>query len=86
MDYPEDLTAQQRAALVMRFLYEGERLRTVDIAEKLGMTTQGAWMMMRRIGRVIGELRLGEEGRWELCPIDVINPSDKEFVNAPVLN
>jgi len=59
-----DFTPTEAAALVTAWLYSGARLRTSDVARKLGLTTQGACALMSRLSRVIPLTRESERGRW----------------------
>ena len=68
MDNPRaDLVAQERAGLVIWWLgVDGERLTTVEIAQKTGLELCGAYRMMNKLARVVN-IRIGEGGRWEKC-------------------
>jgi len=68
MDFPkDDLVAQERAALVVWLLgVDGERLTTVEIAQKTGLELRGAYRMMSKLARVV-DIRIGEGGKWEKC-------------------
>ena len=52
-DCPEELVAQERAALVTWWLARGGQLTTRVIATRLGMSYGGAWDMMQKLARVL---------------------------------
>ena len=54
VDYPDELTAQERAVLVAERLLRGERLTNVQVAEMCGYTNRSsAYTLMMRIARVL---------------------------------
>lgn len=57
-----DYTAQERAALTAFYILEGAEMTTAEIAERVGLTHQGAWSMMQRVARVVPVYQ--DEGRW----------------------
>lgn len=62
VDWPEELLAQQRAAIVTYRLARGERLTTTQVGQITGMGYVGAWLMMTKISEVTPIYR--ENGCW----------------------
>lgn len=52
-DCPDELVAQERAALVAWWLSRGAQMTTRVIAERTGMGYVGAWDMMQKLARVL---------------------------------
>jgi len=59
-----DLTAQERAAIVTWRLACGERLTTQEIMRLTGLTREGAWYLMMRLLRVV-PIFCDDGGEWE---------------------
>ena len=49
----DDYTAQERAALITLEIFAGAELTTAEIAQRVGVTYQGARAMMDKISRVV---------------------------------
>lgn len=65
-DFPtEDLLPQERAAFATHLLYSGQPLKTVELAERLGLTRQGAWRLLTKIAHVV-PIYQDKEGYWLL--------------------
>lgn len=67
-EYPEELTAQQRAALVTVRLLRGERLTNAQIAELCGYTSRAsAYLLMMRLAGLREYLSITySDGVWYL--------------------
>jgi len=52
-DCPEELVAQERAALLAWWLARGGQLTTRQAADKLGVTYLGAWRILQKLSRVL---------------------------------
>ena len=63
--FPEEMTAQERAALAIWLFMDGWRPTTREVAERCGMGMSGAWMMLRNTAKIIPILQ-DEAGRWYL--------------------
>lgn len=59
-----DLSAQQKAADITCLIVRGAAPTTAEIAERYGITWQGAYMMMSRISGVVPLIQDGQ--RWRL--------------------
>jgi hypothetical protein len=65
-EFPEELLAQQRAAIIVWRLAQGERFTTAEVAEITGMGYVGAWCMMWKIEAVLPPLCQDDEGCWRV--------------------
>jgi len=59
-------TATERAAYITDAFNAGERLRTADVAERCGVTRQGAYRLLDAISGVVPLLLVG--GVWQRLP------------------
>lgn len=59
----DDLTAQERAALVTWRLARGDRLTTQHIMELTGLSREGVWHLMMRLARVL-PVSCGDDALW----------------------
>ena len=50
---PLDLTIRQRTAIVVYAILTGQELSTIEVAEKISMTRQGAWAILDQISIVL---------------------------------
>lgn len=50
---PEELVAQERAALVAWWFARGAQLTTRQAADRLGVSWLGAWRMLQKLSRVL---------------------------------
>lgn len=50
---PEPETVSERVALVVWYMAHGLALSTQEVAKITGLTSDGAWYLMNRIGRVL---------------------------------
>lgn len=75
MDNPNDLTGQERAALVAWDLARGARLNTTEIAKRLGLSLRGVRWLMCRVSRVIPVYQ-DVDGDWVACGRAGAPPSD----------
>lgn len=62
-EYPEELLAQQRGALVATWLQGGRVMTTIEIAAALGTTYRGAVYLMNKLSAVIPICR-DDDGAW----------------------
>ena len=60
----KELSAQERAAVVMGYLCHGAHLTTKDVMALTGLTPSGARRLLYKIARV-WPIRRDESGRWE---------------------
>lgn len=58
------MSAQEKAAKVTFQIVSGDTPTTADIAERFGMTWQGAYRMMSNVSRVVPLTT--ENGRWRV--------------------
>lgn len=72
MDYPDDLTSTERAALVTYWLAQGQTLTTREVADKLGLHYNSAYALLGRLCRVLPIVydrpAFGVEGCWFMLP------------------
>ncbi len=61
-EYPEELLAQQRGALVATWLQGGRVMTTLQIAAALGMTLSPAYRLMDKLSAVLPIY--DDEGVW----------------------
>ena len=61
-----ELTPTERMALVTLWFCAGERMKTAEVAMRLGLSAEGARLILTRLSRVIPLTREGERGRWYL--------------------
>ena len=66
----DDLTAQERAAIVAWRLANGDRLTTQEIMDLTGLKRRSAWGLVSSISRVI-PIYCDDEGQW--CKINGID-------------
>lgn len=59
-------TAQERAALAAWLLMQGGLYTTAQIAERVGLSREGAHAILDKISRSI-PIWQDERGRWQLC-------------------
>ena len=59
-----DLSPQDRSALATVFLYQRHRFLTGELAKSLGMTTEGARVMLCNLSRILPLRRESERGSW----------------------
>lgn len=65
LDYPCELTAQERAALALWLFQDGWVPTTAEAAQRLGISQTGARALLRKLGRVC-EISQDDGGRWHL--------------------
>lgn len=60
----DELTAQQRAGMVIWFLARGHSFSTLEIAALTGLSRQGAWEMMNGLSPTLPLVL--DHNRWKL--------------------
>ena len=60
---PLDLTIRQRTAIVVYAILTGQELSTVEFAEKISVTRQGAWAILCQISGVLPIVQ-DDDGIW----------------------
>jgi hypothetical protein len=66
MDNAADMTSQERAAVIAWWLADGEALSTLDIAERLALSRQGAWTLVTMLSRKL-PIWCNGDGKWKRC-------------------
>lgn len=59
-------TITERAATITWRLAHGESLQTRDVADLVGLSMPGAYLLMQRLSRVI-PIYQDEQGFWQVC-------------------
>jgi hypothetical protein len=60
----ERLITTERIALVTAYLYEGGTVTPAFVADRIGITENGAWRMLSKLSRVLPITE--EDGQWWL--------------------
>jgi hypothetical protein len=80
VEFPrEDLTAQERAALITDLLRQGKKLKTAEVAVLMGIGPGGASRLMHTISRVVPVALVDHE--WQLVqssPLHVVSAVAEE--------
>lgn len=63
-----ELSAQQRAGLLVFWLASGAALTTEQVAERLELSPHGAKSLLRKISHTVPLEH--EDGRWQLFPVE----------------
>ena len=66
MDYPDEMTAQERAALLGWWFAHGECMTTAQAARLIGLDWEGTRVLLSKLARVIPIYR-SASGAWEVC-------------------
>lgn len=63
--FPEEMCATERVAFIVWLLMRGWRPTTRELAERCGISWEGARLLMQKVGRVL-DVRQDSDGRWKL--------------------
>lgn len=66
MSNPEDMTPTMRGAKLAIDLYSGEQFSTAEIADRLGMSRQGAWRVINAVSIVLPIAVDTTTGKWRM--------------------